>query len=167
MTEPAGPDVARLLAALERLPTFRGLAFRGVPTDVDLPGRAVVTSLLTATSRNPRVGSENFAHRRLIAIASRKGRDIGMLAANPAEAEIVFLPGTTLLPLKEVRVVEADVTVLLVEELDLSGRVPPDNRGMPASLAEFEARAVEVVAEAFHVRPMALTSPGKFAGPVE
>ena len=145
MNESPGPDVARLLAALERLPRFRGLAFRGAPADVRYPHGAFVTSLLTATSRNPQVASENFAHGRLVAIASRKGRDIGMLAANPVEAEIVFLPGTTFLPLKEVRVVEADVTVLLVEEVDLAGGVPPDDRGLPTSLAEFESRVVEVV----------------------
>lgn len=158
--------VARLLSALGKLPIARVIAFRGLPEGNPAPAGATVTSLLTATSRNPQVAGENFAHRRLVAIASRKGRDIGMLAANPVEAEIVFLPGTTFLPLKEVSVPGTDVAVLLVEEVDVGGGAVRDDRGMPASLADFESRVLEAVGEAFRAPPIVLSSPGKFAGPL-
>ncbi len=162
-----GARVARMLAALEKLPRTRGLTFRGLPAGESPPSGAIVTSLVNPTSRDPRVASENFAHPTLLAIATRSGRDISMFGADPSEAELVLLPGVMLLPLADVRVEEADLTVVLVEEVDLNASAPDEPAGQFPSLDAFAADVTAVVLSAYRRPALPLTSPGKFTGAVE
>lgn len=169
--------IARMILALERLPRTRALTFRGLPDGEPAPSGLFVTSLLNATSRDPRVASENFAHPRLLAIAARSGRDISMFGADPAEAELVLLPGAMLLAIADVRVEEADLTVVLVEEVDLTvvlgekggldGSSPAEPAGQLPTLESFAAEVTAVVLSAYRRPALPLTSPGKFAGAVE
>jgi hypothetical protein len=146
-------------AALERLPVARGLTFRGVPMDGKVPEGGAVTTVATVTTRDPRVATENFAHVYLLAIASRTGRAHG-------DIEVVLPAGVTLLPVAQIKVREADVTVRLVEEVDRT-TTTPDNSGLPGSLSEFCDEVSRRVLEAFRRPALDVTSPGRYAGDLE
>jgi hypothetical protein len=137
----------------------RGLTFRGVPLDAKVPEGGHVTTVETVTTRDPRIATENFAHTHLLAIASRTGiwGDGG---------EIVLPPGVTLLPVAQIKVREADVTVRLIEEIDKSGG-PTDNSGLPESLNAFFDEVSLRVLEAFRRPELDLTGPGRYAGDLE
>src|SRR5690606_24607890 len=118
-----GPTPDELLAALEKLPAASGVTYRGLSADAAAPASTFVTHEFTATSRDPRVATENFTASAVVAIAGRTGRDIAFLAHNPAEAEVVFLPGTILRPVSSVLVVY--LTVHITEELLTPDARPP------------------------------------------
>lgn len=161
-----GPTPDELLAALEKLPAASGVTYRGLSADAAAPASTFVTHEFTATSRDPRVATENFTASAVVAIAGRTGRDIAFLAHNPAEAEVVFLPGTILRPVSSVLV--GDLTVHITEELltDDAGAAQPDP-ALPSSLEALTALVTDAITTARSAAAsMTIASPGKFCGPL-
>ncbi len=79
----AAEAALRFLRALERLPTYTGIVFHGLHTIPRLaPARW--TRGVTATSKDPRIATENFSTPAVAAIVSRTGRDIAAFSAHPA-----------------------------------------------------------------------------------
>lgn len=156
MTETSGLE--RFLTAVEKLPPYEGVTFRGAAAVIET---TTVAAGVMASSRDPRVASENFATPVLLALHHRTGRDISALAQHADEAEVVVLPGSVWRPITTV-VVEG-TTVQAVEELDVArtGR-QPDSWG--TTTADVEARVTRAVEVARARGPVPVHSPGKFAG---
>lgn len=156
MTQTGGLD--RFLAAVEKLPPYEGVTFRGAPAPLEA---TTVAAGVMASSRDPRVASENFTAPVLLALHHRTGRDVSGLAQHPDEAEVVVRPGTAWRPIVTFEV--EGTTIQALEELDLArtGHVPAGWGATPAEVEQRVTRAVEVArargAVTVHV-------PGKFAG---
>lgn len=158
MTE---PSTAGLLAALEKLPATAAVSYRGLPGDAAAPTGTFVAEAFTATSRDPRIATENFAADSIVAIAGRTGRDISFMAKHPDEAEIVFLPGAILRP---VQTTHADgITVHVIEELLTDETAHPDP-ALPSDPDALLELVIEAVTTASTASPIAITTPGKFSG---
>ncbi len=158
MTE---PSAAGLLAALEKLPATAAVSYRGLPGDAAAPAGTFVTEGFTATSRDPRIATENFAAGSIVAIAGRTGRDISFMAKNPDESEIVLLPGAILRP---VQITHADgITVHVIEELLTDETAQPDP-ALPQTPDALLELVTDAVATARTASPAAITTPGKFSG---
>lgn len=162
-----GERVAAMLAALEKLPPYRGLTFRGLPAGVEPPEGTVVTHLLTATSRDPRVATENFAHPAVAAILSHLGRDVGPLSADPSAAEVVLLPGSMLHPVARIQLQEPELLVCVLEQLDPARGGPPDMTGLPSTLDDLMNAVMNAVVGAAQSALTPIGQPGRFAGPIE
>lgn len=137
----------------------RGLTFRGVPLDAKVPEGGHVTTVETVTTRDPRIATENFRHTHLLAIASRTG-------VWGEGGEIVLPVGVTLLPVAQIKVRDADVTVRLIEQIDKSGG-PTDNSGLPESLSAFFDEVSLRVLEAFRRPELDVPDPTRYAGNLE
>src|SRR5262249_11829011 len=87
-----------LLSALGKLPPYHGLSYRGYAGRQG-PGfqRALTSPVLVATSRDPRVATENFSTDGLYAVIGSRGREIATLSRHPQEQEVVFRPGSMFL----------------------------------------------------------------------
>ena len=80
----AGEAALRFLRALERLPTYTGIVFHGLPTVPRLaPARWKRGG--TANSNHPRIATENLSTPAVAAIVSRTGRDITAFSAHSFE----------------------------------------------------------------------------------
>ena len=131
------------------------------------PGaNGTVTSKLLSTSRDPRVATDNFACTTLFAIMARKARDVAKGSEHPEEAELVFLPGTVFVPVGTIRVTTMGSTAQILEEVDpAAGRTA--GAGMPETVDDLIDMVVAQVSKARRMEPVDLTSPGKYAGPIE
>ncbi|MFI2753886.1 hypothetical protein ACGIF2_10670 [Cellulomonas sp. P22] len=156
--------LGRFLDAIDKLPAFNGIAFRGLAAgEVEPPPLGVVTGVLAA-SRDARVASENFTAGRLLALLNRTGRDVSVFAERPADAEIVVRPGSVWHRLTEFEVPGIAVPVLVLEELDVAGTTPtPTEWG--DTLAELTARVARTVQQSLAAAPIEVGQPGKFVGP--
>ena len=158
----AAGGLDRFLTAVEKLPPYEGLTFRGLASGHPAPsGTGMVTGVM-ASSRNPRVASENFSAAALLALLTRTGRDISALSAHPDEAEVVVLPGSLWRPI--VTVEAEGVAVHVLEELDVqrTGSSPAAWGASQQEVLDQISRALQVA----RVRPPAqVSAPGKFAGP--
>ncbi|TDE00903.1 hypothetical protein [Jiangella asiatica] len=152
-----------LVTALGKLPPSPALTYRGLGPDAGAPDGTLVTQELTATSRDPRVATENFTSAGLFAIAGHQGRDLAVLSQNPGEAEIVHLPGTVLKPVRTF-VHDDGLEVHVLEELRPDHDPPAAPAGLPASLEELVTRVRDDVAAALRRAPVTVTTPGKFSG---
>ena len=170
-TSPPGPDegidrkAAALLRSLEKLPPHRGVSYRGQVAGADFgrnEGQVVVTQLLTASSRDVRVATENFSASGLYVILGRTGRAIETLSRRPEEQEVVFLPASMFLVVKRAQLDGMPVTV--VEQLNPELGKPDDAL---ATLDEIAALVTQRVGAARSASPVELASPGKFAGDIE
>ncbi len=162
--QPADEAVATLLRGLSRLPGYDGVTFRGRPAGARFgaaAGQVLVSTGLVATSRDPRVASENFTVEEMYAVVGNAGRAIESLSQHPDEHEVVFLPATMFLVLKRARV--GDLPVTVVEQLDPQ-RDPAD--GGSASLEEVAGRIAAAVLSARERADTAVHSPGKFVGDI-
>lgn len=157
------PSDAGLVGALEKLPVASAVTYRGLPDDAAALTSTIVTEGLMATSRDPRIATENFAATSLIAVAGRTGRDIAFLAQHSAEAEVVFLPGTILRPVRTVAL-DDGTTVFVVEEL-LTDATGPDP-ALPSSADALIQAVIDTVTASRRADAVPITTPGKFAGPV-
>ena len=94
----ANQRLTAFLEGLERLPWWRGIAWRGVTagSGFGFTEPTVVTRGITAASRDPRVATAGFTTPGVYAILSQTGRDLGQFSAAPQEQEVVFAPGTLL-----------------------------------------------------------------------
>lgn len=157
--EPMDPELAAFRDTLDQLRGWQGVSYRGLPPG-PLPAERtrLVTTALTATSRSPRVATENFAVRGLWAVRGRTGRAIEDLFDDQASREVVLLPGTALTVVKVARV--GDLAVVLVDEQHHGD----DDTG--ATLTDFAAEVAGRVAQARHWPEVPVTTPGKFVGPV-
>src|SRR5687767_9060442 len=93
-------DTSAAVTALEKLPPFVGLTWRGAS------GQLVASVPLTGplpTSRDPRVASANFTAAALWVIVSAAGRDIAPISADPSAQEVALLPGSFLTPADALR----------------------------------------------------------------
>jgi hypothetical protein len=155
--------VADLLAGLRKLPVHRGLSFRGggVTDTFGRSSRTAVTRALTATSRDPRVATENFTTGGLYAVIGSAGRDVTGVSEHPAEREVVFLPDTAFRVVRTVR--HEDLPIVVVEQLD-PDRAPTEPK---LELDSVLQRIATLVRAAKDADPVEVTSPGKFAGDID
>lgn len=87
----AAEAARRFSSALEKLPAHTGIVFLGLPYIPQLaPARW--TRGVTATSKDPRIATENLSNPAIAAIVSRTGREIAAFSAHPAEQEVVLPP---------------------------------------------------------------------------
>jgi hypothetical protein len=155
--------VSDFLDALAKLPAFNGITFRGLgPGDEAPPPLGVVTGVL-ASSRDPRVASENFSAP-LLVLLNRTGRSIAAFSAQPDEHEVVVRPGTLWQRLVEVTVPGLPTPVLVLEELDMS-RTTPRPTEWGDTLDELSGRIARIVGQALGSATRTVAVPGKFAGP--
>lgn len=138
-----------LVAALEKLPPFVGVTWRGAS------GQLVASLPLTGplpTTRDPRVASGNFTSAALWAIVSAAGRDIGPISADPSAQEVALLPGSFLTPADALREVAGTRVQVVLEVRDgcAVGEVPSD--------AEIE-RLIQTARE---LGPARISQPGRF-----
>lgn len=170
MTDPdAAARATQMLATLAKLPYTTGLTFRGMPADAEPIYGTTITSLVTATSKDPRVASDNFAVDRMYAIVARKARDVAPFAEHPDEGELVLLPGTVLVPVGQIRVDGMGATVQIVEEVDPgAGRqgLSAGTSALPETVDDLIDKVVRTVIKARRAEPVELTSPGKFSGAI-
>lgn len=155
-------EVAALLSALDKLPGFEGVTFRGHAAHQGPTGkRMIISGGLVATSRDPRVATENFTTTGVYAVIGNAGRDITRLSAHPFEQEVVFRPGTMFLPIEQFGSHDLDVTI--VEQLD------PDRKpgSKPKLTLEQVRQSILEAIERSRAEPTAegITA-GKFVGPL-
>lgn len=111
----AADAALRFLRALERLPPYTGIVFHGLPTAPRLaPARW--TRGVTATSKDPRIATENLSTPAVAAIASRTGRDIAAFSAHPSEQEVVLPPEVVLMEVARTNLGDGR-PVIIVEQL--------------------------------------------------
>ena len=129
-----------LITALEKLPPFTGVTWRGAPGALVRP---IELPVPLPTSLDPRVASANFTVPTLWAVLAVAGRDIGPLSADPAAREVTLLPGSTLVPGGDAHEV-AGVTVQLVREVrdGVVSRANPPDADLAAVLEAFRAEGV-------------------------
>lgn len=149
------------LAALEKLPPFTGLSFRGLAAGSPPPEVGLVVGALP-TSRDPRVASENGTAPQLLALLHRTGRSLAEFSAHPAEGEVVVRPDTAWQRLLEVPVAGLAAPVLVLAELDPDGAPMPAT--WPPTLEGVVAQVEAEVARALAAGPVEIAVPGKFAG---
>ncbi|GAA1477018.1 hypothetical protein GCM10009623_14640 [Nocardioides aestuarii] len=158
-------QVSTLLGALEKLPPHRGVSYRGIPAAARFghhEGQVVVTQLLTASSRDVRVATENFTSAGLYVIVGRTGRAIERLSQHPEEREVAFLPVSTFLVLQRARI--GDLLVVVVEQLNPELGIPDDPL---ATLEDLGRLAAVRVREGREQPPVRVGSPGKYCGDIE
>ena len=162
-TEDLDRRVAALLAALDKLPPYRGVTFRGrsLTSTFEREGQVIVTRELTATSRSVAVATENLTAPALYVVIGRTGRAIEDLSRHPGEREVVFLPASMFAVVKSARI--DDLPVTIVEQLDPEMGKTDDPLG---TLDEIAAFAVHRVARAREHGDVEITTPGKLVGDI-
>jgi hypothetical protein len=152
----AGERALAFLRALERLPPYTGIVYHGLPA-VPALARARWTRGVVATSRDPRIATENFTAPVIAAIVSRSGRDIAAFSSHPQEHEVVIPPEV---PIQEVaRTVAPDGrVVVIIEQL---AEVDPDS-GLPPTLDGLIHAVDEQLREAHSRAAVEITTPAKF-----
>jgi len=157
-------QVASLIRALDKLPPRRGVSYRGraAGSTFGREGQVLVTKLLTPTSRDVRVATENFTTAGLYVVIGRTGRDIETLSQQPQDKEVVFLPASMFMVVQSARV--DDLPITIVEQLNPEQETPDDPVGTLEEVGQLTARRV---AEGRSAGPVEVHSPGKFSGDIE
>lgn len=156
----AAEAALRFLSALEKLPAHTGIVFHGLPFIPQLaPARW--TRGVTATSKDPRIATENFSTPAIAAIVSRTGREISAFSAHPAEQEVVLPPEVVLLEVACTSLPDGR-PVVIVEQL---AEHDPTS-GLPPTLNDLITRVNEVLRSAQALEPAPVTTPGKFVEPL-
>lgn len=151
------------LSAMDKLPRFDGISFRGLPAGAEPPQTLSAATGVHASSRSPRVATEDFTSAGLMVLLNRTARSLSDFSAHPEEREVVVLPSTVWRPLIELSVPGYAGKVFVLEELDVSQSLPqPQEWG--ATLDELAGRVVRVVQQDLQGAPFAVNVPGKFAG---
>lgn len=153
-----GDQAAALLAALDKLPPYQGLSYRGY-TDGGPRRGTTISAGLVASSLDPRVATDNFTTPGVFAIIGNRGRDLSALSRIPVEREIVFRPGSMFLPIESFDLDGLRVSV--IEELD-PDRAPGTPPSVPLEQLEEQMRAE--ISAARRREPVASVTPGKFVG---
>ncbi|KQW47925.1 hypothetical protein ASC77_16080 [Nocardioides sp. Root1257] len=161
--EPMPQRFVDFLNGLDKLPPWTGLSFRGLPPGpFPEEGATILAEGVTATSRDPRVATENFAVRGLWAISGRSGRAIEQLSAAPDEREVVFRPGSLFTVLKVARL--GDLAVVLLD--DVAFWATGDQPVSATPLADFARLAKARIDDALEGPQVQVAAPGKFVGPI-
>lgn len=169
MTGPAVSEekLNALLSALQKFPPHGGITYRGIPgdaLDAHREGEALVTTGLTATSRDIRIATENATAAGLYVVVGRTGRAIESASRSPHEREVVFLPATLFRVARHARL--GDLPVVLVEQLD--PRQPPaPTEQDPDAWQGWLRTAAQAHMAALKMDQVPITSPGKFVGVIE
>jgi hypothetical protein len=151
-----------LLSALDKLPPYRGLSYRGYSgRQGEGFQRPQASAVLVATSRDPRVATENFTTDGVYAVIGSLGRDIASLGSRPQEQELVFRPGSVFLPIERFDVDGLEVAI--VEEID-----PQRDRDEqpPFTLDQLKDQMRAAIHEARRRPDVDDVTPGKFVGPL-
>jgi hypothetical protein len=164
LTQEPDAGLAGFLAALDKLPPYDGITFRGLALGEVAPESTTVTANVMASSRNPRVATENFTSAATLAVLNHTGRDISALSAHPDEAEIVLLPGTMWRHLMWLDLPSPAIRVHVLEQLDLSGGSHPQV-SWGTSLDDVQERITRAIQVAAAREPVEVHIPGKFNGP--
>lgn len=135
MSAPSG-----LAEALAALPVYRGLCWRGFGREITDP---IPLNAVLPTTRDVRLATGNFAGGAIV-IFSATGRDVAPLSAAPADGEVAFLPGTTLIPLGPRRNVSGLSLQVLGESIPGSQQTVPRDEVLLDAIAQ--ARALDPVA---------------------
>lgn len=162
MSTSSAEQLEALLSALDKLPPYRGLSYRGYAGRQGSGfQRALTSPVLVATSRDPRVASENFTTDGVYAVIGSRGRDIASLSRHPQEREVVFRPGSTFLPIERFDV--DDLEVAIVEEIDPDR----DRDEQPAfTLDELKDQMRAAILDARGRAAVDDVTEGKFVGPL-
>lgn len=129
-----------LIAALEKLPPFAGVTWRGAPGALVRPLELPVP---LPTSLDPRVASANFTVPVLWAVIAVAGREIWPISADRDAREVTLLPGSTLVAAGDVHeVAGAAVQVVREEREGFTGPAGPDDDGLAAVIAAFRAEGL-------------------------
>ena len=156
-----------LLSALQKFPPHEGITYRGIPADAlgeHREGEALVTTGLTATSRDIRVATENATAAGLYVVVGRSGRAIENASRFPHEREVVFLPATLFRVARHARL--GDLPVVLVEQID-PRKPPAPTEQAPDAWQGWLRAAAQAHMAALKTEPVRVTSPGKFLGVIE
>jgi len=159
-----GSPLGTFLDAIDKLPAFNGVAFRGLALGAAAPPVLGVATSMLATSRDPRVGTQNFTAPLTLVLLHRTGRDISVFSEHPEEAEIVVRPGSAWRRLTDVVVPGVPGRFVVLEELDLTGSTPPPTE-WGDTIAELTARVQRMVQQSAATAPVKVASLGKFVGP--
>jgi hypothetical protein len=162
VSTPLDERLAALLSALDKLPPYRGLSYRGYAgRQGQTFQRAIPSGVLVSTSRDPRVATDNFSTDGVYAVIGRRGRDLTSVSEHPDEQEVVFRPGSVYLPIERFDV--DDLEVAIVEELD------PDNdpnAAPPFTLDQLKDQMTEAIRDSRGRPSVDDITPGKFVGPL-
>ena len=150
--------IEAFLNAVSKLPASPGVSYHWANDEAAAWGGT--TDGILATSQSIRVATQNFSASVVYCIVGRSGRDISALSRYPDEAEVVFLPGTTLLA-RGARMLDG-VRVVVLEELDVTADVHPAERSVDELFSELEAS----IFEARRAAPIGISTPEKFLGPI-
>lgn len=167
---PTDTQIATLLRALQKLPSYAGVTYRGIDQTAEFgtrEGEAVVTTGLTATSRDIRIATENDSCAGLFIIAGRSGRTIGKLSAHPHEQEVVFLPSTLFRAVRRARL--GELSVVIVEQLAPERAPAPASDGDGSEIEpwqEWLRIAARSRMDALRQPAATISSPGKFVGDI-
>lgn len=151
----------RMLRGLEQAPRYRGVSFRGRIQDATFGpcSATLVTHLLTATSRDIRVATENFATSSVYAILGGAGRWVEAFSPRPQEREVIFLPATMFRPVETLHA--GGVEIVVVEQLAFDDADRPGDSWTPERVRTL---VPDHVMRSRQVEPVDVTSPGKFLG---
>jgi hypothetical protein len=166
VTSDPSPDqerFQRMLRGLEQAPRYRGISFRGRTPDAAFgPHSAtVVTRLLTPTSRDIRVATENFVTSSVYAILGGAGRWVENFSSRPQECEVVFLPATMFRPVDLLHA--GGVEIIVVEQLAFDEADRPEGTWTPERVHTI---LPDHVIRSRQAEPVAVASTGKFLGDI-
>lgn len=165
--QPADEQVATLLRALKKLPLQDGITYRGFDADARFgtrDGEALVTTGLTATSRDIRVATENSTAAGLFVIAGKTGRVVESYSRFPAEREVVFLPSTLFRVVRQALL--GSLPVVIVEQLEPGAMPEPQADGECEPWQEWLRIAARSLTDAGQASAARITSPGKYVGDI-
>lgn len=162
MSASPAEQLEALLSALDKLPPYRGLSYRGYAgRQGEGFQRPQASAVLVATSRDPRVATENFSTDGVYAVIGSLGRDISSASRHPQEQEVVFRPGSVFLPIERFDVGELEVAI--VEEID-----PQRDRDEqpPFTLDQLKDQMRAAIQDARQRPDVDDVTEGKFVGPL-
>lgn len=137
------------------IPAMPGLSFRGGSADWWEDGASYTEAGWLRTSRDPLVGTGNFAGDRAVGVLGPGGRDVATLSGHPAEQETVFLPGSRFTVLRQGALAGLWVSVVYVHRGDEDA---PDDADAQVG------RVASVLARARTLPAAVLARPDRFTG---
>lgn len=155
--------MSNILHAIERLPSFSGVAFRGLANGEAEPHQLGVVNGAAYASLRARAAAENLVALRLLVLLNRTVRNIAPFSQHPEEGEVVVRPGSVWHRLISITVPGLEAPALVLEELDPSGPAPvPEGWGDTRSELAARVRALVEADRAAEAAPIAV--PGKYSG---
>lgn len=154
--------LSEFLGALDALAPAGGISYRGLTDDPSSIPVLGIMILVAASSRDPRVASENFTSKNLLVLLNRTGRDLSQLSQDASEREIVQRPSTLWHRLPDLSLPMLRQPLIVLEEVLPGSDEPPI--GWPSSLVELKTIVSAEILAAQAAEPHTVRFPGKFAG---